>query len=48
MLAKVATLSEIETHYSIDDVIEANEYLDLQDEAEKKQIERAKRRKGKR
>lgn len=34
MLAKVATLSEIDRHYTYLDLAQANEALDLQDEAE--------------
>lgn len=32
--AKIATLAEIETHWSIDDLADANEALDIKAEAE--------------
>jgi hypothetical protein len=34
VLRQVATLQEIETHYDIVDVMDANEALDLQDTAD--------------
>jgi len=34
VVAKIATLEEIETHYDLVDLLDANEALDLQDEAE--------------
>ncbi len=43
MLAKVATLQEIETHYSILDVMTANEVLDIQEEADAQAVDDAKR-----
>lgn len=41
MIAKVATLAEIETHYSLTDVLDANEALDLQAEADRAAHEQA-------
>jgi hypothetical protein len=35
-MAKIATLQEIETHWSIDDLADAHEALDIQQEAEAK------------
>ena len=34
ILAGISTLQEIETHWSIDDLADANEALDIKDEAE--------------
>lgn len=38
-MAKVATLREIDEHWSLCDVAEANDLLDLAEEAERKAIE---------
>ncbi len=48
ILAQVATLEEIETHYSFDDLLDVNEALDVKHEAEefylKKSQDKSKRR----
>jgi hypothetical protein len=41
VIAKVATLAEIESHYSLTDVLDANEALDLQHEADRLAHEQA-------
>jgi len=49
ILERIATLKEIETHWSIDDLMDANEALDVQQNAVEKQreeIERKTRYKG--
>ena len=40
VVRQIATLKEIETHYDIVDLFDANEALDLQDEAERRASER--------
>jgi hypothetical protein len=42
-----ATLAEIETHYSLTDVIDANEAFDLQLEADRLAHEAAAKKRGK-
>jgi hypothetical protein len=44
VLANVATLKEIETYYDIVDVWDANEALDLKEEAEQRVYETAQRK----
>ena len=44
VLAQIATLQEIETHWSLLDLLDGNEALDLKELAEYKAQERAKRR----
>jgi len=41
-LAKVASLSEIEKHWSINDLADANEALDIKDEVEAHMMKEAK------
>lgn len=36
VVERIATLQEIETHYSVDDVLQANEALDLKREAQER------------
>jgi hypothetical protein len=43
VIRKIATLQEIETHYSLIDLMDANEVLDLQDRAESQAVDEAKR-----
>lgn len=43
ILAGAATLREIDEHWSIDDLADANLALDLQQEADARAMERAKR-----
>lgn len=40
VVRQIATLHEIETHYDINDVGDANEALDLMDEAERQAIKK--------
>jgi len=44
VLAKVATLEEIERHWSLTDVFIANRLLDFQQAVERRAVEEAKRR----
>ncbi len=39
MLEQVATLKEIETYYDLVDVLDANEALDIKEEAERRATE---------
>jgi len=43
VLAQVATLREIEEHWTINDLADANEALDIKQELEAREIERAQR-----
>lgn len=45
VFAKVCTLRELETFWSIDDALTAHEILDAQEECERKQMEKAKKKK---
>lgn len=42
MIAKIATLEEVETYWSFNDVSKVHEILDVQEEAERLAIEKAK------
>lgn len=44
-MEKIATLEEIETYWSFDDVSKVHEILDLQEEAERLELEKAKPKK---
>lgn len=46
VIAKVATLQEIETHYSLVDVLDANEALDIEQEAQRRAHDKAMKKKG--
>jgi hypothetical protein len=39
VVKRIATLQEIETHYSFDDILRANAVLDMADEIERATIE---------
>lgn len=45
-MAGIASLKEIETHWTINDLADANEALDIKEEAEAFYIAEAKRAKG--
>ncbi|NIM20430.1 MAG: hypothetical protein GTO64_09305 [Candidatus Latescibacteria bacterium] len=45
-MAKVTTLQEIDTHYTLQELYELNEALDVRDDIERKSLEAAKRRRG--
>ena len=42
-MAKIATLHEIESYWSIDDLADANEALDVKFEAEQRQLDEMKK-----
>jgi len=44
VLSGIATLTEIDTQWSMIDVIQANEMLDIRDELEAKQMEKARQK----
>jgi len=44
VLERIASLEEIETHWSINDLAEANEVLDYRDALRSAEMERAKQR----
>jgi len=43
VVARLATLQEIETHWSLLDLLDAHDVLDAKEKAEKNQIEKIKR-----
>jgi len=45
ILAKITTLHEVETYWSIDDLADAHEALDLKADLEKREVERNNRKK---
>lgn len=42
ILEKIATLQEIETHWSLDDLIRANDILDMKYDLEREEMKRVK------
>jgi hypothetical protein len=46
-LSNIATLQEIETHWTINDLADANEALDIKDALEREHIENSKRGRNK-
>lgn len=42
IIEKIATLQEIETHWSLDDLVRANDVLDMKNDIENEQMKKVK------
>jgi hypothetical protein len=46
-LAGIASLQEIETHWSLPDLLDANDALDIKEDAEKESVKKLNKNRGK-